>query len=61
MKTRWIVTAFNRFDKRYETLPMCEDCLVKLETEYGDHLYKVVEELKEPVECENEFCEHKNK
>ena len=60
MKTVWVVRAFNRFDRRYETLSMCEDCLVKLETEWGDKLYRVVEKLKEPVECENEFCEHRD-
>lgn len=58
MKTRWVVNVFNRFERRRETLAMCEDCLVRLETEYGDRLYTVVEELDKPVECENEFCEH---
>ena len=42
-------------------LAMCEDCLVKLEDKWGKKLYKVVKELDEPVECENEFCEHRNK
>ena len=60
MKTIWVVNAFNRVEKKYETLSMCEDCLVKLETEYGDKLYTVVECLDQPVECENEFCEHRN-
>lgn len=61
MKTIWVITAFNRFEKRHETLAMCEDCLVTLEDEWGKKLYKVVEELDKPVECENEFCEHRNK
>lgn len=60
MKTVWIVNVFNRVEKKHETLAMCEDCLVRMETEWGDRLYTVVEELKESIECENEFCEHQN-
>ena len=59
MRTIWVVKAFNRFEKQYETLAMCDDCLVKMETEYGDKLYQVVAQLRTSVECENEFCEHR--
>lgn len=57
-KAFWIVKVFNRFEKQYEYLAMCEDCLSRIIDEYGYPLYTVVKELDTPVECKNEFCEH---
>jgi len=57
MKTTWVVNVFNRTDKVYEELAMCDDCLSRIIDEYGYPLYRIVRELKTPVECENEFCQ----
>ena len=60
-KAFWIVKVFNRFEKQYEELAMCEDCLSRIIDKYGYPLYTVVKELSTPVECENEFCQMKGK
>ena len=59
MKTTWLVKVFNRSEKEYDILAMCEDCLSRIIDEYGYPLYTIVKELNEPVECQNEFCEHR--
>jgi len=59
MKTTTVVKVLNRTEKQYEELAMCDDCLSKIIDEYGYPLYRIIRELKEPVECENEFCEHR--
>jgi len=59
MKTTTVVKVFNRTEKQYEELAMCDDCLSKIIDEYGYPLYRIIGELKAPIECENEFCEHR--
>ena len=59
MKTTTVVKVFNRTEKEYEELAMCDDCLSRIIDKYGYPLYRIIGELNTPVECQNEFCEHR--
>ena len=51
-----IVKVFNSFERDFEHVALCDDCLSRIVDNWGYPQYSVVEELDEPVECENEDC-----
>lgn len=53
--TNTVVRVFNRTEREFEEVPLCDDCLSLIVDDFGYPLYTVVEELDEPVECVNEI------
>lgn len=51
-----IVKVFNRVERDFEDVALCDDCLSRIVDKWGYPQYVVVEELDDPVECENEDC-----
>lgn len=51
------IKVYNRRERGYEVLAFCDNCLSRIVDEYELPAYEIVRELLEPVDCENEYCE----